>query len=287
MAGNQSPSAGTLREGQSKTYDVRSITRAVSILTAFQDSEELNLVQLNERLDLPKATLFRLTSTLEREGLLEKAPNGSYCLGYRLISLARAVLIRSLPRTARPFLQQLYRTLGHTVNLAVLESGEVLFIEVIESRHAFRMVPAVGSRESLHATAVGKAIGAALSKEVLSQMLREHPLRQYTPTTITRRSQLDKELARTRELGYAIDVGECNAGAHGVAAVILNSSGVVGAISVSATANQLPTEDFEIVGTAVSDAARRISSALGANVRYPGHGGIDDEGRSMHDRESG
>ncbi len=277
MAGNQSPSAGTLREGQSKTYDVRSITRAVSILTAFQDSEELNLVQLNERLDLPKATLFRLTSTLEREGLLEKAPNGSYCLGYRLISLARAVLIRSLPRTARPFLQQLYRTLGHTVNLAVLESGEVLFIEVIESRHAFRMVPAVGSRESLHATAVGKAIGAALSKEVLSQMLREHPLRQYTPTTITRRSQL----------GYAIDVGECNAGAHGVAAVILNSSGVVGAISVSATANQLPTEDFEIVGTAVSDAARRISSALGANVRYPGHGGIDDEGRSMHDRESG
>lgn len=283
MAGNQSPPTESVREGPSKTYDVRSISRAVSVLTAFQDSEELNLVQLNERLDLPKATLFRLTSTLEREGLLEKTPNGSYCLGYKLISLARAVLIRSLPRTARPFLQQLYRTLGHTVNLAVLESGEVLFIEVIESRHAFRMVPAVGSREALHATAVGKAIGAALPKEALSQILREHPLRQYTPNTITRRSQLAKELARIREFGYAIDVGECQSGAHGVAASILNMSGVVGAISVSATANQLPAEDFEIVGAAVADAARRISSALGANVRYPGHGGIDDDGRSVHD----
>lgn len=248
-----------------KSYDVRSVGRAVSVLGAFQDIEELSLADLSKRLHLPKPTLFRLAATLEHEGMLERTPNGSYRLGFRLVSLARLVLTRGLPGAAQPYLASLSHTFGYTVNLGVLSAGEILFIDAVESRERFRVVPAIGSREALHATAIGKAIASSLDSETLSRILRDRPLRPLTPRTIVTRAKFEAELSRIREHGYATDQGECHLGAHCIGAVILGGNGVVGGLSVSATSDQLPREDFPVVGAAVADAARRINEALGTS----------------------
>jgi DNA-binding IclR family transcriptional regulator len=245
-------------------YEVQAVAKAVAVLGAFEDREELNLAELAERVQVPKPTVFRLAATLQQAGLLERGSNGSYSLGLRFVSIARLVLARGLPRTARPFMEDLWRAFGHTINLAVLDAGEMLLVETVESRHSLRVVSPLGGREPLHATALGKALAAELSSEEVDHILADHPLRPLTPETITSRTKLDKDLARTRERGFALDAGECRVGGNCVAAPIFDHRGVVAAISLSATSEQLVAEDFEIVGGAVRSAAVEITRALGA-----------------------
>jgi len=250
--------------GEARAGDVRSVARAISVLTAFEDAEEQSLADLASSTNLPKPTVFRLALTLENAGFLSRSEEGHlFSLGPRLVSVARLVLTRGLPETARPHMEQLARTFGHTVNLAVLDDDEMLFLDVIESRSNLRMVSAIGTREAFHATAVGKAVAAELDPEDLEALLGRRPLRGLTPATITSRAQLEAELQEIKERGYSTDRGESQAGAHCVGAPILGRHGVVGGISVSAAADQLPEDDFPLLGAAVREATDAISEALG------------------------
>jgi IclR family acetate operon transcriptional repressor len=242
----------------------------VAILNAFSDADALSLVELSRRLDLPKPTLFRLAAVLEDEGLLARGPRGEYRLGARLVSMARRVLSEGLVQAAQGFLQELFNSFGHSVNLGVLSGSEVLFLHVCESRHRLRMVCEVGSREPVHATAIGKAMAAACEQERLAAILRERPLHAVTPRTITSRAQFETELAATRARGYAIDLGECQENAHCVGAAICDATGVIGGISVSATASQMPEQDIPLVGAAVARAARSLSEMRGRRPEAPG-----------------
>jgi IclR family acetate operon transcriptional repressor len=242
---------------------VQAVSRAVALLRAFESAEELTLAELAARIELPKPTVFRLASTLEQEGLLDRRRGGSYSLGLGFVSMARLVLARGLVGTARPFMEELHRSFGHTVNLAVPDQNEVLLVEVLESSHELRVVSPVGAREALHATAMGKALAAKLSPAELDALLAESPLRPLTPNTISSRRAFERELARIRELGFATDEEECRIGGHCVGAAISDRYGPVGAISISATSAQVPASDFPEVGAAVAAAAARISRALG------------------------
>ena len=257
-------------DGDAKSGDVRSVVRAISVLTAFEDAEELSLAELAAHTELPKPTVFRLALTLENAGFLTRSAEGHmFSLGHRLVSVARLVLARGLPALARPHMQALARTYGHTVNLAVLDGDDMLFVDVIESRSSLRMVSGIGAREPFHATAVGKAVAAHLDAQELDALVSRRPLRPITSSTITSRAQLDAELKEIRAKGYSLDRGESLAGAHCVGAAIVGRHGVVGGISVSAAVDQLPAEDFPLVGEAVRKAAGEISEALGGLPSSP------------------
>jgi IclR family acetate operon transcriptional repressor len=250
--------------------DVRSVARAISVLTAFEDAEQLSLAQLAAHTRLPKPTVFRLALTLENAGFLIRSEEvHMFSLGPRLVSVARLVLARGLPITARPHMTALARQFGYTVSLAVLDAGEVLFLDVIESRTNLRMVFGIGTREPFHSDAVGKAVAAQLDRAELDALLSRRPLRALTPHTITSRAALEAELQNIRERGYATDRGESQGGAHSVAAAIFGPRGVVGGISLSAAADQLPEEDFAIAGAAVREATDAISAALGGRASIP------------------
>jgi IclR family acetate operon transcriptional repressor len=120
-----------------------------------------------------------------------------------------------------------------------------------------------GPRAPIHATAIGKAIAAALSPERVAALLRDRPLHAITSRTITSRAQFDVELEVTRERGFAIDVGECQDDANCVAAAVFDGTGVIAGISVSATAGQMPAADLPLVGAAVAETARKLSANLG------------------------
>lgn len=246
-------------------YDVQAVRRAVSILSAFEDVEELSLGELAERVQMPKPTVFRLVSTLEHVGLLERRPSGSYGIGLKLVSLARLTLSRGLPEIARPATQALFRPFGHTVNVGALDRAEIVIVDVLESRHNPRVVSDVGAREALHATALGKAVAAHLEPEHLTELLAHHPLTALTPNTITSRAALDRELALTRERGFATDVRECRIDGHCVAAPIFDHRGIAGAVSISAPSSQIPLDDLPVLASSVVEAARAITQTLGGS----------------------
>jgi IclR family acetate operon transcriptional repressor len=246
-------------------YLVRAVAKTAAILEAFEDGEALSLTQLAQRTGIPKPSVFRLATTLESVGLLDRDRNGSYALGVRFVSLARVILSMTLPQAARPVMEQLHYSVGHSVNLAVLHRGEMLFVDVLESRCSFRMASTIGAREPLHSTALGKAVAAHLPAAGLVRILAEHPLRALTPNTITSRPQLDMEFELVRKRGYATDIGECYVGAHAVGAAVFNRHGVVGGISISASSSQLPVDALSESGAAVAEAAHTISRTLGGD----------------------
>lgn len=244
--------------------DVRAVSRAVAILAAFEDHDALGLADLTKAADLPKPTAFRIAATLENSGMLERSPDGLYRLGPRLVSLARIVLSRGLPAVAQPHMRALARTFGHSVNLGVLNGSNVLYLDMLESRHSLRMVTGIGALEPLHATAIGKAIAAALPSEELNSLLASYTLRPLTPATITSRARFEVEIEQVRKRGYAIDDAECQPGARCVGAAIRDRHGVIGGISMSASLEYLPDDDLPLAGAAVRDAANAVSVELGA-----------------------
>ena len=84
---------------------------------------------------------------------------------------ARADHRATLQAVSRPILSELWKSTRETVNLATLDQGNVLYIEVLESPHEFRLSSRVGSRRSLHATALGKALAAFLHETHREQIL--------------------------------------------------------------------------------------------------------------------
>src|SRR5258708_13485518 len=90
----------------------------------------------------------------------------------------------TLQAVARPILWELWKSTQETVNLAVLDQGTVLYVDVIESPHEFRLSSRVGTRRSLHVTALGKALAAFLPAEPRENILSTITFQPATPRPI-------------------------------------------------------------------------------------------------------
>ena len=151
-----------------------------------------------------------------------------------------------------------------TVNLAVLDQDSVLYTDVIESPHEFRLSSRVGTRRTLPATALGKAMAAFLSKEQAERTLPNVAFHSFTPKSIINHVQFQQELARIRRQGYAVDDEEATLGARCVAAPILGvDGGAIAAVSVSGPTTRVTVTHIPALASAVVNAAGAISTAMG------------------------
>jgi IclR family acetate operon transcriptional repressor len=140
----------------------------------------------------------------------------------------------------------------------------VLYIEVIESPHEFRLSSRVGTRRSLHATALGKALAAFLVGEQKERVLSTIQFQPLTPKTIMNLVQFRQELEIIRKQGYAVDDEETTLGARCVSAPILGANReVVAAVSVSGPVTRISPAQVPALAAAVVNAARAISAAMG------------------------
>jgi IclR family transcriptional regulator, acetate operon repressor len=181
---------------------------------------------------------------------------------------ARADHRATLQAVSGPILSELWKSTRETVNLAILDQGSVLYIEVVESPHEFRLSSRVGSRRFLHATALGKALAAFLHEKHRDQILSGLTFEPLTPNTIMNLVQFRRELERVRSQGFAVDEEETTLGARCVSAPILGADGeAVAAISVSGPITRIGREQVAALSAAVIEAARAISAAMGFSKR--------------------
>ena len=165
---------------------------------------------------------------------------------------------------SRPILEELWRESGETVNLGALAGREVLYLDVLESPHNFRLASKVGMRRPVHCTGLGKAILAWTPASFREELIAAAKLEKLTSHSITRTSELIAEIARVQRRGYAIDNEEVELGARCVAAPILDSSGsVVAGISVSGPVTRMSRTRTSEMAQAVKRAALEISHRLG------------------------
>lgn len=241
------------------------IERTLRVLEAFEGQQNVRLADLAARTGLVKSSVFRILFTLERLGYVEKGPERRYSLSGRLSRLAGAARPGSdLSSAAAPFMTDILRRFQETVNLGVLEGGEVLYVRVMESPHVFRLAAHAGMRSPVHSTALGKCLVAHLPKAKLESILKSGPLKSSTPRTIHDRASFYHELRRVREHGYAVDDQEDSRGIRCLGAPIFDRDGnVVAALSISAPAVRLPQRRDREVAAALKEACTRISTLRG------------------------
>ena len=248
------------------------ISKVLRILEALQGSSAgLGLKAICDLTGIHKSTAHRFLKHLEREGYLVRTEAGAYLIGPRLSQMStRGSQGATLQAVARPILWELWKSTQETVNLAVLDQGTVLYVDVIESPHEFRLSSRVGTRRSLHVTALGKALAAFLPAELRASVLSTIKFQPATPKTIMNLVQFRQELEKIRLQGYAVDDEEAVQGARCVSAPILNADREpIAAVSVSGPVTRVSPNQVAALAGAVNSAARAISAAMGFSQNEP------------------
>ncbi len=263
-------------------YTVGVVDRALTVLELVRDAgRPLSLLEVSHQLGITKSSAFRLLRTLERRRYVERADgDGRYSLGSNSLTFAHATIThRPLSEVALPHMRRLLDRFGETINLGVLRDGEVLYLEMLESPHSFRMAAKLGSHSPVHSSALGKAMAGYLPDEDVDEIIRKRGLRALTSRTITSPAAWKRELARMRARGYSEDNGETEPDASCIGAPLFGAGGrVVGAISLSGPASRVRALKSRAV-PALVEACSAISRALGHSVSAVHRGGGERRSR--------
>lgn len=242
-------SALTINCGQIMGTEAKNPVKATEttfeIVNALRELDGAGVTELATYLDLPKSTIHNYLSTLEQEEYVVKT-DAEYTVGIRFLELGSYARNRmNIYEVAKPEVDRLASRTGELTNLLIEEHGRGVYIHQARGEQSVNVDASVGSRVYLHETALGKAILSCLPSNRTSQIIEHHGLPQSTDRTTTNRDDLEAELTRIRERGYAIDDEERLDGLRCLGAPIKASDGrVVGAISVSGPVNRMRGEYF-------------------------------------------
>jgi len=151
-----------------------------------------------------------------------------------------------------------------------------MYILVLESPKAHRVAATVGEQSHLHSTSVWKCIAAYLSPEERQQHVTRYGLPSMTSSTITSLELFERELARVRREGVAIDNEENLPGIICVGGPIFSSAPKpVAALSVSGPKSRM-SSNLPAIKEALREATRTISSLLGGTGPRRGDEAIDE-----------
>jgi len=244
-----------------------SVRNAARLLKEFSHgSREIGVTELSRRLGIGKSTAHRLLNTLAEERLLEQDPDtGAYRLGLAMYELGASVSLHTdLHEACSPVIDQLRNATRETVQVAVLDGREVVYVERRESPQTLRLFGRVGHRNYANCTSTGKLLLAFLPPERLEQVLDGWVLTPRTEHTITSVAQLRQDLETVRKRGWAENVNEAEMGVASVAAPIRNGLGeVVAAVSVAGPLQRLSGDSLKRFARPTVEAGLAISRRLG------------------------
>ncbi len=227
-----------------------------------RNNAKLSISEIARELDVHRTIAHRLVSTLEARSYIVRVTGNKYKLANKLITLASNI-DNQLRSIARPFLLALSREFDETVHIVTLEGTDVLFLDAYEGSKALRVTSRVGQFLPAHATSVGKAILATLTKEELKALYPNNSIAKVGPETLGKRSELFEQLDAVRESGYAVSSQESELGVGSVGVAIIDPAGQVqGAVSVAAPTDRLSASLIQKLAVETQKTAREIGELL-------------------------
>jgi IclR family transcriptional regulator, acetate operon repressor len=245
----------------------RVLSKFRAVLDCFlPDNKPMTLTEVAHATGLPLSTTQRLLRSLMAEEFVAKTDAG-YALGVGLIGWASAVRRGlSVIDAARPVMEALRDETGETVTLLVRNGLQRICVASVSSRHVISQRSEPGEVAPLQSGSPSKIL-LAWDPETTAAVL-QRGLVKLTADTITDPSALTSELARVREQGYAISVGENAEGVASVGAPVRDTSGKVTAALVLGGPTSRVTPDWlEAHHEQVTEAARQVSRRLGWTER--------------------
>ena len=261
-----------MRDSDGGTGTSQSLERGLAILSSFNSDRPLiGVSELSRDLDLSRSTAHRYVATLAKLGYLQQDPESKrYRLGPKVLDLGFSALnSMDLLEIAAPHLRRLADETQRTVNLAILDGTDVVYIERYRTaRPGQREIDLnlhVGARLPAYCTAMGKALLAFLPEERLEELIKLIDFVPRGPNTVTDPAAFRDELERIRAAGISVNDEELAYGLRSIAAPIHSHSGeVLAAVNLAVHRTMVSMEELiEQFGPAVTQAAEDISLSLG------------------------
>lgn len=248
------------------SYPIESVENAARVLLMLRTQRHLRVAEVATELGIARSSAHRMLTTLQGQGLLRQDPSTrTYAAGPQLVQIGVAVIgATDLRADARPTIERLCQSTGETVHLVVLDGSSILFLDGVEGRYAIRAAERTGDRAPAHASAAGKVLLAALTKDELHERYPAGRIRGGTDAARSSRRALEQELEAVREQGYATNLGESEPGLHALAVPVRDTSGAVrAAISVSGPSVRLTEAALGEHASMAIEAAEQLSRTLG------------------------
>ncbi|HQK07184.1 MAG TPA: IclR family transcriptional regulator [Spirochaetota bacterium] len=249
---------------------IQSLERGLRILEILGKSDKpLSLGEITQFFDIDKSSIFRLLSTLTQNNFVyQDAETKKYMLGFKIMELSGAFGEQTKIETfLRPVLKAVCDKTRQNTHLAILHGQEVVFIAVEQPRNGISMHISVGTREPVHATALGKVLIAFAQKNEQELLLQGISFTHYTPHTIVDGNEYRNHLISIVQNRYAVDDEEYRLGVVCIAAPVFNHRGEVEySIGISGPKDQITPHIADYI-TVVQDAGAECSRLLGMSSR--------------------
>jgi len=258
------------KKPRENTGQVQSLCRALSILNVIAEEDRgMTMTDIAQRASLPLSTTHRLLTTLQHERYVRfDNEQSQWMMGVQAFIIGNAfVRSRDIIATSRPFMMALMEKSGETVNLAVADQGECIYLAQVECRQMMRVQAKPGSRVPMHSSAVGKALLSAMPEAKARKFLFMRELERGTDKTVVDLKALCLEIEAVRANGYGFDDEEHCVGLRCVASVIYDEFGEpMAAVSLSGPLARIGDDRFPVLGAMVKETAHAITAAMGGIV---------------------
>jgi IclR family transcriptional regulator, pca regulon regulatory protein len=254
----------------------QSLERGLAILSSFRTGRALlGISDLGRDLGLSRSTTHRYVATLAALGYLQQdAATKKYRLGPRVLDLGfSAINSMELREVAAPHLRDLSDSTGYTVNMAILDDLDIVYVERCRSSQARQreidLNLHVGSRLPAYCTSLGKVLLAHLPPAEQRARLARTTFTRRGPNTLTTRASFSTELRKIREQGFAINNEELAYGLRSIAAPVLAHDGSAAAgINLAVHSTMLTLSDLV---ARLSPMLLRTAAEISERLGYRAH----------------
>ena len=247
-------------------YTVPGLERGLRLLCEFSRQEKhLSAPELAKRLDVPRSTVFRLLTTLERMGFVERNEGGrDYRLGMAVLRLGFEYLASlELTEIGRPLLERLRDEIGYSTVLVVRDGRSIVYVAKSSTVTPFASAVNVGTRLPAHATVLGRVLLQDLTLPQLRELYPEEHLKVYSENTPQTVLDLFNLVQRDRERGYVLGEGCFERGMSTVAAAVRDHSGkVVAALGATIPEPRIDADRLDTIVARVCGSADELSRLL-------------------------
>ena len=257
-------------DNSAEKYMVPALERGLRLLQEFgRDNHQLGAPELARRLQLPRATVFRMLNTLESMGFLQRVNGNDYRLGLAVLRLGFEFLSSlDLTELGQPIIEQLCFEIELPCNIVVRDGRSIVYVAKVKPPTPLTSSVRVGTRLPAHATLLGRVLLADLSLPELRVLYPEEQLEVFSSRTPSTVMDLFNLVQADRERGYVYGAGYYENSISTIAAPVRDHTGmVVAALGATLASQGVESETLPELVDKVCTAADKLSALM--NYRPP------------------
>jgi len=262
-----------IEDGGTDRYIVPALERGLRLLGEFGDSRTLSAPELARRLDLPRSTVFRLLTTLETMGFLERTGGGNeYRLGLAVLRLGFEYLSSlELTELGQPVIARLCDDIRYPVNLVVRDQRSIVYVAKVTPPTPFASAVRVGTRLPAHATVLGRILLEDLSLAELRALYPEEHLEVFSGSTPKTVLELFDMVEIDRQRGYVLGEGFYESSISTIAAPVRDGTGhIVAALGATIPSGHIDEDRIDELVQLVRNSADELSGLLNYSPKRDG-----------------